>query len=161
MTACATANPKDRVVAGKPGHDSYLMKKLLGLPGICGMRMPRGCVEQSDAGAPADAAAPDAAEPDAATADAAAGDAAASDGAIADAAADAAVDAAPSVDARDASPDSAVDCGADAAPPLACLTGEQIMTIRNWISGLSRSGCWWSTTCSTGPVGRASNFRSA
>jgi hypothetical protein len=118
-TMCATANPKQRVVAGNP-DDSYVIKKLTGAPGICGARMPFMCVEMGDGGAPD--AEVDAAEDDAAS----------------DAGPDAVADAARADGKRDthlpdAVGDAPADVAADAGPPRACLTLDQIGAIRSWI----------------------------
>jgi hypothetical protein len=135
-TNCMTAEPKARVVAGKP-DDSYLIKKLIGAAGICGMRMPRACVDSTDGGA-ADAGAGDAAaivpfpQPDAG-ADAAVVDAATVD---ASSAADAPAADAPAADAPAATDSGSRDGGTgDAgAPPRACLSPAAINAIRTWIT---------------------------
>lgn len=129
-TACATAMPKEHVL-GTRADDSYLIKKLIGAPGICGMRMPRGCLDQVDAGAPADGPADDAAPaPDAAVMDAAGVDAA--DAAEMDAAE---MDAASLEVAADRPP---ADAATDARPPLACLPPSAIESIKAWINGLGK-----------------------
>jgi hypothetical protein len=112
--ACAG---KVRVVAAKP-DESYIIAKLTGAAGICGVRMPRGCVEATDGGA-GDAAA---LVPQPLDAAAVADAAAPADAAVADAGAPA--DAATAGDGG----------AADAAPPArACLAPSAVTTIRTWI----------------------------
>jgi hypothetical protein len=124
-TGCASATPKERVVPGKP-DDSYLIKKLTGAPGICGLRMPRGCVEAGDAGPPPDAAVVADASPDAAvdTADARVS----SDGRADATTADARSDTQP-----DATPDASPDAPPDAGPPPVCLAPDSLDAIKAWI----------------------------
>jgi hypothetical protein len=107
-TDCAMPAIKARVVPNNPDM-SYLIKKLAGGPEICGMRMPRGCVEAAPDGGASDA------RPDAITVDATVPDAALPDAAIA-------------TDATSG------DGGADAAPPpRACLPAAEVNMIRAWI----------------------------
>jgi hypothetical protein len=135
-TSCATAIPKERVVPGKP-DDSYVIKKLLGAAGICGMRMPRGCVDAPDGGASEDSAVADSAAADAPLA-------------LPDASADAEEDGgAPDTrrvrdaraDTTPPPPDAGADAGADAAgPPRLCLGPETVGVIRQWIQSGAKVG---------------------
>jgi hypothetical protein len=122
-TSCATASPRGRVVPGQP-DDSYVIKKLLGAPGICGMRMPRGC-QDADASADGgvDTVAP---EPDAPVERDARSDGSKVDGRAHDALeTEAAGEDGP---AADAPPD-----GASTPNAQSCLAPEAIEAIRTWI----------------------------
>jgi hypothetical protein len=122
-TGCATAMPPNRVVPGKP-DDSYVIKKLTGASGICGQRMPKGCVDPPDGGSEdAVTAQPDAAPDTGADAD------------PPDAGRDGKLDG--RADARDAAePDASPDSG----PPLACLSPDNFNAVKSWIQTGAKVG---------------------
>lgn len=125
LTTCATAMPRDLVVPGRP-DDSYLVKKLSGAMGICGLRMPRGCVDDSP---PPDAGAGGMGGTAGGT-----GDGSAGAGGTAGAGADAALPPPP----VDMAPPSDGPAIGDGPRPASCLAGDSLGMVRNWIMTLSK-----------------------